>query len=216
VNQLNGRLVGIEMGTACGAGLSAQKTWMALVHSGARLGDAMHGDHVPARAIATAPGRWLTARPREGRISRARSRARHGRWAVFRYRISAGNTVAPYDRVLCRKLLFARRRVTPELRAKWAPILQDWIAFAGVDGAVVNGERTSFPRGGVAPEGRVIEIIGRLAISGWTSKFLIRQKSSPAPVFGGSIAEAAAVAIRWAEAGAEWAGAISAICRRQD
>jgi ribonuclease R len=63
-----------------------------------------------------------------------------------------------------------------------------------LDGAVVNVELTRFPRGGVAPAGRVIEIIGRPGDFGVDVEILIRKHHLPHTFSQEVLAEAAAVA----------------------
>ena len=127
------------------------------------IGDAMHGDHVLASierrkrfGDGAGPGRA------EGRILRVIGRAHTTVVGLFRYG-SRGNTVAPYESRLLQEIIIPPGdELTPELQGKLGlhqP--RRGVRLPELDGAVVNVEMTRFPRGGVAPAGRVIEILGR-------------------------------------------------------
>ncbi len=128
------------------------------------LGDAMHGDHVLARierrGRAGLPGRA------EGRIVRILERAHPSVVGLFRY-AERGNVVLPYDTRLLHEIIIPPgEELTPELRAKLGLESsgrgrQARARLPELDGAVVDVELTRFPRGGVAPAGRVVEILGR-------------------------------------------------------
>jgi ribonuclease R len=182
------------------------------------LGDAMHGDRVLAsieRRRSAAGG----ASRAEGRIIRVLDRAHATVVGLFRYG-SAGNTVAPYESRLLQEIVIPPgAELTPELRAKPGSDLSQSTgsspgkpfaatqgkAFAmaqgrcgerlpELDGAVVNVELTRFPHGGVAPAGRVIEILGRPGDFGVDVEILIRKHHLPHTFPAEAMAEAAAVA----------------------
>ena len=72
--------------------------------------------------------------------------------------------------------------LTPELLAKHGPPPHRGRPaphLAELDGAVVNVELTRFPRGGVAPAGRVIEVLGRPGEFGVDVEILIRKHHLP-------------------------------------
>ena len=132
------------------------------------IGDAMHGDHVLA-SIEHRKRFGAGAGRAEGRILRVIGRAHATAVGLFRYG-SRGNTVAPYESRLLQEIIIPPGdELTPELQGKLGlhqP--KRGVRLPELDGAVVNVEMTRFPRGGVAPAGRVIEILGRPAISAWT------------------------------------------------
>jgi ribonuclease R len=146
------------------------------------LGDAMHGDHVLARIERRrADGRA------EGRVVQILKRAHATLVGLFRYG-PHGNIVLPYDtRILHEVSIPPGEELTPELREKLgAP------AGAGaqaptnrrarlpeLDGAVVNIEVTRFPKGGLAPVGRVVEILGRPGEIGVDVEIMLRKHHLP-------------------------------------
>ena len=75
----------------------------------------------------------------------------------------------PYEsRILHEVIIPPGEELTPELREKIGEAGSGGGATANsrtrypeLDGAVVNVELTRFPKGGLAPAGRVIEILGR-------------------------------------------------------
>src|SRR5712691_7538381 len=163
------------------------------------LGDAMHGDHVLARierrsgpagrsgrvtrSDGQAPGRV------EGRIVRVLERAHPTVVGLFRYG-DRGNVVLPYDTRLLHEIIIPPgEEVTPALRAKLgpdppargaqAPYGRRRARLDELDGAVVNVELTRFPRGGVAPAGRVVEILGRPGEFGVDVEIMIRKHHLP-------------------------------------
>jgi ribonuclease R len=160
------------------------------------IGDAMHGDHVltsiqrrirfgdvagPARA--------------EGRILRVVGRAHATVVGLFRYG-SRGNTVAPYESRLLQEIIIPPGdELTPELQGKLgAHPPKRGVRLPELDGAVVNVEMTRFPRGGVAPAGRVIEILGRPGEFGVDVEILIRKHHLPHEFSAEVLAEARSVA----------------------
>ncbi len=158
------------------------------------MGDAMHGDHVLAsierrKRFGDGPGRA------EGRILRVIGRAHATVVGLFRYG-SRGNTVAPYESRLLQEIIIPPGdELTPELQGKLGlhqP--KRGVRLPELDGAVVNVEMTRFPRGGVAPAGRVIEILGRPGDFGVDVEILIRKHHLPHEFSAEVLAEAAAAA----------------------
>jgi ribonuclease R len=144
------------------------------------LGDAMHGDHVVARIVRRrADGRA------EGRVVQIAKRQHPTLVGLFRYG-PHGNVVLPYDtRILHEVIIPSGAELTPALREKLG-ILRGATAPAisrtrlpELDGAVVNVEITRFPNGGLAPCGRVIEILGRPGEIGVDVEIIIRKHHLP-------------------------------------
>src|SRR2546422_7483040 len=183
------------------------------------LGDAMHGDHVLARierrsgpagrsgrvtrSDGQAPGRV------EGRIVRVLERAHPTVVGLFRYG-DRSNVVLPYDTRLLHEIVIPPgEELTPQLREKLS--LDSQSIGAGrvtqrarggpsrtrlpeLDGAVVNVELTRYPRGGVAPAGRVVEILGRPGEFGVDVEIIIRKHHLPHQFPDEVLAEARQVA----------------------
>ena len=139
--------------------------------------DAMHGDRVLARLQRVSDSRGRDFRiagarggqRAEGRIVRVLGRAHPSVVGLFRYG-PRGNVVLPYDNRIQHEIEIAPgEELTTGLREKLG------LGNAGdgggrgrrlphlpeLDGAVVNVELMRYPRGGAAPTGRVIEILGR-------------------------------------------------------
>jgi ribonuclease R len=145
------------------------------------LGDAMHGDHVLARIERRrADGRA------EGRVVQIVQREQPTIVGLFRYQ-PHGNVVLPYDvRILHEVIIPPGAELTPELREKLgsagsggAAVSNSRTRIAKLDGAVVNVELTRFPKGGLAPAGRVIEILGRPGDIGVDVEIIIRKHHLP-------------------------------------
>src|SRR5260370_36454188 len=144
------------------------------------LGDAMHGDHVLARIVRRrADGRA------EGRVVQIVERQHPTMVGLFRYG-PHGNVVLPYDtRILHEVIIPPGAELTPALREKLGispgaqSIATSRTRLAELDGAVVNVEITRFPRGGLAPSGRVIEILGRPGEIGVDVEIIIRKHHLP-------------------------------------
>jgi ribonuclease R len=142
------------------------------------LGDAMHGDRVLARIERRrADGRA------EGRVVQIVERQHPTLVGLFRYG-THGNVVLPYDaRILHEILIPPGSELTPALREKLGSIghspASSRARFPELDGAVVNVEITRYPRGGVAPTGRVLEIIGRPGDIGVDVEIIIRKHHLP-------------------------------------
>ena len=173
----------------------------------AALGDAMHGDRVLARierrgGPAEHRGRGRGERgPRgeasrraEGRILRVLDRAHQRVVGLFRYG-SRGNSVAPYESRLTQEIIIPPgEELTPELKARLGAASARSGRLSELDGAVVNVELTRFPSGGVAPAGRVVEILGRPGDIGVDVEILIRKHHLPHEFPPEVLAESAAVA----------------------
>src|SRR5262249_31370194 len=117
---------------------------------------------------------------------------------LFRYG-ARGNVVLPYDtRIQHEVEIPPGHELTPGLtkklglsgidersvRARRIPRL------AELDGAVVNVELTRYPRGGTAPVGRVIEILGRPGELGVDTEIIIRKHHLP-HLFSADVAQEA-------------------------
>jgi len=195
VNQLTGRLVAHRDGYGFVVPDTPRKDLDGDLFIGRdAMGDAMHGDHVLAtieRRSRFADG----AGRAEGRILRILDRAHSTVVGLFRYG-PRGNTVAPYESRLTQEIIIPPGdELTPQLQAKMGghPPRRG-VRLPELDGSVVNVEVTRFPRGGVAPAGRVIEIIGRPGDFGVDVEILIRKHHLPHTFSQEVLAEAAAVA----------------------
>jgi ribonuclease R len=158
--------------------------------------DAMHGDHVQVK-LQRLSGTGDQQRT-EGRIIRVLGRAHPTVVGLFRYG-PRGNTVLPYDTRmqhqveippgheltagLAKKLGFSGVDER-SLRGRRIPRLEE------LDGAVVNVELLRYPRGGAAPTGRVIEILGRPGELGVDTEIMIRKHHLPHVFFPEVMAEA--------------------------
>jgi len=160
------------------------------------LGDAMHGDRVMARIDRRGmDGRF------EGHILRIEQRAHPSVVGLFRYG-AHGNTVLPYDARLHHEIVIPPGdELTPELRRRQAEGAGPGVRPAPrrlrlgeLDGAVVNVELTRFPRAGVAPAGRVLEILGRPGEIGVDTEIIIRKHHLPFEFSPEALEEAARVA----------------------
>jgi ribonuclease R len=145
------------------------------------LGDAMHGD----RVLAHIERRRADGRA-EGRVVQIVAREHPTIVGLFRYG-PHGNAVLPYDvRILHEVVIPPGAELTPELRQKAGEAGSGAGAAANsrtrypeLDGAVVNVELTRFPKGGLAPAGRVIEILGRPGEIGVDVEIIIRKHHLP-------------------------------------
>src|SRR5579863_6155264 len=140
------------------------------------LSDAMNGDRVLARIERRRPdGRA------EGRVVQIVQRQNSTLVGLFRYG-PHGNHVLPYDtRILHEVLIPPGDELTPQLRqklgAQTAPSRR--LRLPELDGAVVNVEVTRYPKGGLSPAGRVIEILGRPGEIGVDVEIMIRKHHLP-------------------------------------
>jgi ribonuclease R len=144
------------------------------------LEDAMHGDRVLARITRRRPdGRA------EGRVVRILQRENPSVVGLFRYG-PHGNVVLPYDTRIPHEIYIPPgAELTPELQQKLGvatdrePASMRRMRIPELDGAVVDVEITSFPKGGVAPAGRVLEILGRPGDIGVDVEIIIRKHHLP-------------------------------------
>jgi ribonuclease R len=149
-----------------------------------RVEDAMHGDTVIAKItrLSGLPG----ARRAEGRIVLIIGRAHPSVVGLFRY-TSRGSVVIPYDpRVQHEIELPPGDEISPALREQLLPGSKEQSTpgkrlphIAKLDGAVVNAELIRYGRGGTAPTGRVIEILGRPGDLGVDTEIIIRKHHLP-------------------------------------
>jgi ribonuclease R len=143
-------------------------------------GDAMHGDRVLVRIERRKPGGRA-----EASVVRVVERAHPTVVGIFLYG-TAGNVVRPFEERLHQEILIPPgEELTEELRTRLRP---DELASATsrrrlrlkeLDRAVVNVELTRYPRGGVQPAGRVIEILGRTGEIGVDVEIIIRKHHLP-------------------------------------
>src|SRR6266404_4135977 len=147
--------------------------------------DAMHGDHVLVK-IQRVSGSGDGQRA-EGRIIRVLGRAHPTVVGLFRYG-TRGNTVLPYDARMQHAIeIPPGMELTPGLAKKLGFSGADEGSLKGrriprmeeLDGAVVNVEVVRYPRGGAAPTGRVIEILGRPGELGVDTEIIIRKHHLP-------------------------------------
>jgi ribonuclease R len=148
------------------------------------LGDAMNGDKVLARIERRrADGRA------EGRIVQIVEREHPTVVGLFRYGPN-GNVVLPYDaRILHEVIIPSGLELTPQLREQLReklgvsdaelPSALKRTRLPELDGAVVDVQLTRFPKGGIAPTGRVIEILGRPGEMGVDVEIIIRKHHLP-------------------------------------
>ena len=152
-----------------------------------QIGDAMHGDRVIARIerrssqFRGAPSRAGMGRA-EGRIVRVLGRAHPTVVGLFR-RGPRGNVVLPYETKITQAIIIpAGDELAPALQVKLGAEVSGGAArpsLRELDGMVVNVELTRFPRGGVAPAGRIVEILGRPGDFGVDVEILIRKHHLP-------------------------------------
>src|SRR5713101_3652350 len=148
------------------------------------VGDAMHGDHVLINLGRISPG--PAGQRAEGRIVRVLDRAHPTVVGLFRYG-PRGNVVLPYDtRIQHQVEIPPGDELTASLREKLRVGDAKEVGRARRvgrieerDGAVVNVELMRFPKGGVAPVGRVIEILGKPGDLGVDTEIIIRKHHLP-------------------------------------
>jgi ribonuclease R len=157
--------------------------------------DAMHGDRVLVeinRRGFTEAGQRI-----EGRIVRVLGRAHPSVVGLFRYGPRA-NVVLPYDTRIQHQIeIPPGQELTPALRKKLGMATAE--AHSGrriprlpeLDGAVVNVELLRYPRGGLAPVGKVIEILGRPGDLGVDTEIVIRKHHLPHEFSAEELEEAA-------------------------
>jgi ribonuclease R len=148
------------------------------------VGDAMHGDHVLINLGRISPG--PAGQRAEGRIVRVLDRAHPTVVGLFRYG-PRGNFVLPYDtRIQHQVEIPSGDELTTSLREKFtvgdsreAGRMRRLGRIEELDGAVVNVELLRFPKGGIAPVGRVIEILGKPGDLGVDTEIIIRKHHLP-------------------------------------
>jgi ribonuclease R len=158
------------------------------------ISDAMHGDHVLARIVRLHPdGRF------EGRIEKITSRAHPTVVGLFRYG-PHGNAVLPYETRIAHEIIIPPGdELTPALREKLKLHSAESARASRrqrlpeLDGAVVDVEITRYPRGGAAPAGRVVEILGRHGEMGVDVEIVIRKHHLPHVLPEEVLAEARAI-----------------------
>src|ERR1700680_4251363 len=147
--------------------------------------DGMHGDTVLVK-IQRVTGSGDAQRA-EGRIIRVLGRAHPTVVGLFGYG-PRGNTVLPYDARMQHAIeIPPGMELTPGLAKKLGFSGTDERSLKGrriprleeLDGAVVNVELVRYPRGGAAPTGRVIEILGRPGELGVDTEIIIRKHHLP-------------------------------------
>src|SRR5882724_4496272 len=148
------------------------------------VGDAMHGDHVLINLGRVSAG--PAGQRAEGRIVRVLDRAHPTVVGLFRYG-PRGNLVLPYDiRIQHQVEIPPGDELTTSLRekvvvgdSKESGRARRIGRIEELDGAVVNVELLRFPKGGIAPVGRVIEILGKPGDLGVDTEIIIRKHHLP-------------------------------------
>ena len=155
--------------------------------------DAMHGDRVLARIL-----RRRSDGRAEGRIVQIAERQHPTIVGLFRH-LPQGNVVLPYDvRLHHEVVLPPGDELATALREKLpAPSTSGSAShrrarLAELDGTVVNVEITRYPKGGLAPAGQVIEILGRPGEIGVDVEIVIRKHQIPYAFPGEVVSEAQA------------------------
>src|SRR5882724_5146345 len=147
--------------------------------------DAMHGDRVLVEI--SRRGFGGAGQRIEGRIVRVLGRAHPSVVGLFRYG-PRGNFVLPYDARMQHEIeIPPGMELTPGLAKKLGFSGADERSLKGrrvprleeLDGAVVNVELVRYPKGGAAPTGRVIEILGRPGELGVDTEIIIRKHHLP-------------------------------------
>jgi ribonuclease R len=134
------------------------------------IGDAMHGDRVEARI----ERRRRDGRA-EGRILRVTKRAHPTVVGLFRAGShGSGNRVVPFDTRIQHEIVIPPGEETPRGDGGASPA-----SVKKLDGAVVNVELTRYPKSGVAPAGRVVEVLGRPGEIGVDIEIIIRKHHIP-------------------------------------
>jgi ribonuclease R len=153
--------------------------------------DAMHGDRVLARI-----GRRRPDGRAEGRVVQVLAREHPTVVGLFRYG-PHGNHVLPYDiRIHHEVFIPPGQELTSELLQKVGAGSKrealHRLRLPELDGSVVNVEITRFPKGGIAPAGRVLEILGRPGEIGVDTEIIIRKHHLPHVFSEETLAEARA------------------------
>src|SRR5574337_1756696 len=161
------------------------------------MGPALHGDRVEVQVVRSRPD-WRTRssyseKPGtrvEGRILRVAERAQ--KTVVGQFRIGArSNYVVPFERRIPHEILIPRGHEWPpaerarhrqfggESEGKRSRSSKQKAGSRELDGMIVDVELTEFPRPGVQPRGRVIEILGDRDEFGVDVEIMIRKHHLP-------------------------------------
>lgn len=149
------------------------------------VGDAMHGDRVLAKLRSPLDARG--GQRVEGRIVRVLDRAHPTIVGIFRYR-PRGSVVMPYDNRIQHEVEIPQADGLAEPLKEKLGVGDLQVGGAcgkrvgrisDLDGAVVNVELLRYPRGGAAPTGRVIEVLGRPGDIGVDTEIIIRKHHLP-------------------------------------
>jgi len=161
------------------------------------MGAALHGDRVEVQVVQSRPG-WRirvsrTAKPStrvEGRILRVIEHAQ--KTVVGEFRIGTrSNYVVPFDRRIRHEILIPggqewpaaerdrHRQFGGESEDKRGRRAKQKTGSRELAGMIVDVELTEFPRPGVQPSGRVIEILGRRDEFGVDVEIMIRKHHLP-------------------------------------
>ena len=161
------------------------------------MGPALHGDQVEVQVVRSRPD-WRTrfsrnAKPStrvEGRILRVAERAQ--KTVVGEFRVgSRSNYVVLFERRIPHEILIPPGQEMPpaerarnrqyggESERKRGRRAKRKAATRELDGMIVDVELTEFPRHGVQPRGRVIEILGRRDEFGVDVEIMIRKHHLP-------------------------------------
>jgi ribonuclease R len=161
------------------------------------MGPALHWDRVEVQVVRSRPD-WRTrfsrnAKPStrvEGRILRVAERAHKTVVGVFRVG-PRSNYVVPFERRIPHEILIPPGQEEPpaegarhrqyggESEVKRGRRAKQKAASQELDGLIVDVELTEFPRPGVQPRGRVIEILGRRDEFGVDVEIMIRKHHLP-------------------------------------
>jgi len=161
------------------------------------MGPGLHGDRVEVQVVRSRPD-WRarfsrSAKPStrvEGRILRVAERAQ--KTVVGEFHIgSRANYVIPFERRIPHEIIIPPGQETPqaerarhrqfggESKDKRGRRAKRKTATLALDGLIVDVELTEFPRPGVQPRGRVIEILGRRDEFGVDVEIMIRKHHLP-------------------------------------
>jgi ribonuclease R len=161
------------------------------------MGPALHGDRVEVQVVSSRPD-WRTrfsrsTRPStrvEGGILRVAERAQ--KTVVGEFRVGArSNYVVPFERRIPHEILVPRGHEWPpaerarhrqfggESEGKRRRQAKQKADSRALDGMIVDVELTEYPRHGVRPHGRVIEILGRRDEFGVDVEIMIRKHHLP-------------------------------------
>ena len=161
------------------------------------MGPALHGDRVEVQVVRSRPDYRTrfsrSSKPStrvEGRILRVAERAQ--KTVVGEFHIATrSNYVVPFERRIPHEILIPRGQEWPagararhrqfggESEGKRGQRAKRKAETRELDGMIVDVELTEFPRSGVQPRGRVIEILGRRDEFGVDVEIMIRKHHLP-------------------------------------